>query len=162
LRDDLLLELARRQPLSHQALNRIRGLESGFIRNSGSEIIALIRDARKLPPEQWPRSRKKIQLSPAQEGVVDALMALVRLVALENQIGPASLVTRKELERLVSGDRNVPVMKGWRGELWSRRGESYNISSTVEILFTWHHTVFKRDSKCSSNASYYAGFRKPP
>ncbi len=121
LRDDLLLELARRQPLSQQALSRIRGLESGFIRNSGSEIIALIRDARKLPPEQWPRPRRKIQLSPAQEGVVDALMALVRVVALENQIGPASLVTRKELERLVSGDRNVSVMKGWRGELCGSR-----------------------------------------
>ena len=117
LRDEVLLELARRQPRDHQALSKIRGLETGTQRRYGSEILALIRTARELPPEQWPRMEKRVRLSPEQESIVDVMMGLVRLVALNNRISPASLVNRKELERLVSGEPDTPVMQGWRAEL---------------------------------------------
>ncbi len=117
LRDDVLLELARRQPKNHQALAKIRGLDTGFVRTYGAEMLALIRSAQSLPEGQWPRPAKKVRLSAEQEGIVDVMMAMVRLVAIDNQISPASLVTRKELERLVAGEQDTPVMKGWRGEL---------------------------------------------
>ncbi len=117
LRDDVLLELARRQPKDRQALNRIRGLETGSQRRYGSEILALIRTARELPAEQWPRADKRVRLSLEQESMVDVMMGLVRLVAMSNQISPASLISRKELEHLASGELDIPVMQGWRAEL---------------------------------------------
>ncbi len=125
LRDDVLLELARRQPASHQALGRVRGVEAGFVRHHGSEILALIRAARALPAERWPRPSRKMQLSPEQESIVDAMMALVRLVANDNRISPASLTTRKELEKLVSGEQEMPIMKGWRRELCGKRLQEF-------------------------------------
>ncbi len=125
LRDDVLLELARRQPKDHQALNRIRGLEEGARRRWGSELIALIREARERPREQWPQEEKRPQLSLEQEGLVDALMALLRLVASENRISPASLASRRELERIVCGERDSPVLQGWRRELCGVRLEAF-------------------------------------
>jgi ribonuclease D len=44
-------------------------------------------------------------------------MGVVRTRAVENDVTAAALVTRKELENFVSGDRNVNVLKGWRNEL---------------------------------------------
>jgi len=117
LRDEVLLELARHQPREHQALGKIRGLETGTRRRYGSEILALIRKARELPSEQWPSAGTRVRLSAGQESMVDVMMGLVRLVAKNNRISPASLTTRKELERLVVGESNTPVMQGWRAEL---------------------------------------------
>ncbi len=117
LRDEVLLELARRQPGDHQALGKIRGLEMGTRRRYGSEILSLIRTARGLPAEQWPIASKRTRLSPEQESMVDVMMGLMRLVAKNNRISLASLATRKELERFVAGELNTPLMQGWRAEL---------------------------------------------
>ena len=125
LRDDVLLELARRQPRDHQALARVRGLEEGARRRWGSELLALIREARALPEKQWPRSQERIRLTVEQEGMVDALMALVRLAARESRISPASLATRRDLERLVAGEGSGPVMRGWRRQLCGARLEAF-------------------------------------
>lgn len=125
LRDDVLLELARRQPGNHQALARIRGLEEGTLRRRGSELLALIREARELPEEQWPRSGERSRLTTRQEGLVEALAALVRLVASESGISPASLATRRDLERLAAGEEGCAVMRGWRRQLCGARLERF-------------------------------------
>ncbi len=121
LRDDVLLDLARRRPASHQAMGKIRGLDQGFVRSYGSEILALIRSASALPVEKWPRQPKKSQLSMEQEAIVDAMMALVKLVALDNRLSPASLASRRDLEKLVRGEKEVAALQGWRGELCGGR-----------------------------------------
>ncbi len=117
LRDELLLELARRQPRDHQALTKIRGLEAGIQRRYGDEIIALIRKAKELPAEQWPRTEKRSKLTPEQVIITNIMMELVRLIAKNNKISPSCLVTRKELEKIVNGKSDSPLMRGWRAEL---------------------------------------------
>ena len=131
LRDDVLLELARRQPKDHQALGRIRGLEEGTRRRRGSELLALIREARERPKEQWPRSEERIRLAAEQESLVDAMMALVRLVASESRVSPASLTTRRDLERLVAGGGGSAVMQGWRHKLCGARLEAFLAGRSV-------------------------------
>ncbi len=121
LRDEVLLELARRQPLDQHALARIRGLEAAARRHYGSELLDSIRHARESSPEQWPRPSRRPRLSLEQEAAVDAMMALVRLIAADNRISPASLTSRKELEQLVCGEQECMVLRGWRGALCGRR-----------------------------------------
>ena len=45
------------------------------------------------------------------------MMALVRLSGEENKLNPAVLVSRKQLEKLVCGETDIDVMKGWRKKL---------------------------------------------
>jgi ribonuclease D len=112
LKDDVLTDLARHLPTSQEALNSIRGLQEGMIRKHGDGLIALLAsadgDAR---PAKVPE-----RLSAREEALVDALMALVRIKGGEAGVSPAQLATRRDLEQLVRGQRDLEVLKGWRLE----------------------------------------------
>ncbi len=117
LGDEVLLELARRAPADRAALERIRGLAPTVIRQHGDTLLRLVRDARALPREQWPDAPKRERPTPEQEGLADLLMACVRLLGQQHGVSPATLTTRKEVERLVRGERDLPLLQGWRAKL---------------------------------------------
>jgi len=55
-----------------------------------------------------------------QEAMVDALMAVLRLKAAGGDVSAASIANRAELERLVRGERQLPLLEGWRLEMAGR------------------------------------------
>lgn len=117
LRDELLTELARAMPTTRDDLAKIRGLEPALLNKVGNELLRVIARSRQTPREAWPEPEPRLILSPAQEALVDAMMALVRLRAHEQGISPAMLATRKDLERVVAGAKQVSVLRGWRGAM---------------------------------------------
>lgn len=118
--DDVLLELARHMPHDAERLGKIRGLEAQTLKRSSGDIIALIAESKQLPKEQWPQLDPPLRLDARQEALVDTLMAVVRVRGMQNAVSPATLTTRKELEALVLGQQDVPVLHGWRGALVGR------------------------------------------
>ena len=116
LKDDALLDLVRQQPKDTAALAAMRGVGEALAKRHGAEILKCIADA--SPPAE--KHRPETPLYPRQEALVDALTALVRLKAAAGDVSPASLATRAELERLVRGERDLPVLKDWRLELAGR------------------------------------------
>lgn len=115
LKDEVLTELARRQPQGITDLEKIRGLEAGAIKRWGDTLLRLIADAKALPKEQWPREKAKpTRLTPNQEAVTDLLMCCLRLQGEKESIAPSALAARRDLERLVSGDRELELLHGWR------------------------------------------------
>lgn len=117
LSDDLLLLLARHLPSDYASLAKVRGLPERLLNQSGEELIASINDALALADNALPTVSQKERLTPEQECLADTLMAYLRLLAQENQISPASLSTRKEIEKMVRGKRDIPLLHGWRGHL---------------------------------------------
>ncbi len=118
LKDDPLLELARRRPSNSDALGKIRGLESGTIKRYGEQLLQLIEQAISSPKEQWPQNSKApLKLTPNQEATTDLLIAALRLVAEREGIAPSALANRKELEQLVNGKRDLDLLRGWRRAL---------------------------------------------
>ncbi len=118
LKDDILLELARRQPTDLHALGKTRGLESGTINRHGEQLLKLIEQAKANPKEQWPQTRQQPpKLTPNQEATTDLLMAALRLAAAGEGITASALASRKELEQLVSGERELELLRGWRRAL---------------------------------------------
>ena len=118
LKDDLLLEIARRMPRDPAQLGKLRGLDRGLLKQHGKTLIERIEAARRLPREQWPRPPERPDPPDAQQQArADLLQCLLRLKAAEHQISPTSLATRKELEAIAGGDLDRPLLQGWRGEL---------------------------------------------
>lgn len=117
LSDDVLLNLARQSPTDIHQLTKLRGIPQGIIKQSGQAILAEIKQALALPREQWPEAEQKVRLNPDQESVTDALMAYLRLLGQQNGISPASLATRREVEKLVRGERSLDLLQGWRGHI---------------------------------------------
>ena len=118
LKDEVLLELARRMPTHPRELARIRGLENGFIKQWGNELLELIAQARRRPKEEWPREKPRPRpLSEEQEAVVDILGGALRLLAHQAGLSPQLIGGRKELAALVRRDPNARLLQGWRRHL---------------------------------------------
>lgn len=115
LRDDILLDLARLRPRSLAALEQIRGLGPQQIRQHGDTLLDLIAAAASAPVPERPQ--RGPQLSVAEEALSDCLMAVLRLCGERHDINPAVLANRRELERLVGGERDLPLLQGWRRHL---------------------------------------------
>jgi ribonuclease D len=117
LSDKLLLELARRSPKAPQQLERIRGLPDWISGSRGADLARLINEARALPQEACPTARTPPPHDPERDAVVDLMMALVRHLAHRHEVNPAAVATHHTLERLASGETDVPVTQGWRAEV---------------------------------------------
>jgi len=115
LKDEVLIDLSRRTPSRIQQLDKIRGLEKGTIKKNGHHLLELIRTAKQRPKDEWPtENNRPVKLTSQQEALADLLTCSLRLIATENDITPAALASRKELEKLVAGIDDIPLLEGWR------------------------------------------------
>ncbi len=114
LKDEVLLDLAKQMPADEARLRRIRGLEEGSVQRHGATLLRLIAEAKRLPKEQWPTLKEGHRLPAEQEPLVDVLMALLRERCQQQRITPSAVAGRRELERLVLGETEIPLLHGWR------------------------------------------------
>ncbi len=115
IRDENLLDIARLLPETLSELSEIRGLSERFLARQGESVLGVVREARDktpVPPDQAPRNA--IRPGVEQSAIVDALMALVSTRCAAASLNPGVIAGRKELERLVAGQRELPVLRGWR------------------------------------------------
>ena len=81
-------------------------------------MLRLISDAKALPKEEWPQAKKNsAALTPNQEAMADLLQCCLRLIAEQEEITPSALASRKDLESLITGDKDTSLLHGWRKSL---------------------------------------------
>lgn len=112
LADDLLLDIARRQPKAMEDLQRLRGMPEGVVQKHGADLLAAVGSAESLAAIA--PSPASARLSPEQQSLLELLQALVHALGELQQISPATLTNRRELERLILGERDLPILQGWR------------------------------------------------
>ncbi|HEC18756.1 MAG TPA: ribonuclease D [Gammaproteobacteria bacterium] len=117
LKDEVMVDIARRAPDQLSGLAKIRGIEERLLKRHGEALLQVIAEARASDPAGWPQKPQGRRLNPEQEAVVDMLMAVLRLRGLAHDVSPALLAGRKQVEALVAGDTDLPVLHGWRAEL---------------------------------------------
>jgi ribonuclease D len=136
IRDDILLELARRAPSTLQALKATRGLHPSEAERSGETLLALIKRGLAVPESEWPESAAPPRPVPDAPGLVDVLQAVLKVKAQEEEIAPSLLATASDLLLLVDAVRNggeadLPILRGWRRKL---AGETLLKVLTGQIL----------------------------
>lgn len=113
--DPVLVALAVNCPDSLDALAAVEGVKESMVRKWGTEILAAIRaGAAQEAQSLWPAP---VRLSSEQKSMADRAMNLIRARAEANQLAPAVLGTRREVERFVLGDDSVALLAGWRRDL---------------------------------------------
>ncbi|HLK70651.1 MAG TPA: HRDC domain-containing protein, partial [Steroidobacteraceae bacterium] len=119
LPDSALRDIVSSVPRTAEQLATIRELPEGIRRHSGSEILALI-DALRLPsPLPAPAARHRPD--PAETETVRRLAQVTRDTGRELGIAPEVLATRRDMERLVSGERHAGPLAGWRRSVIGER-----------------------------------------
>ena len=114
VRDDLLLELAKLQPVTVSELAKIRTINERSVNRYGKVICQLINEAKDkapIPLNDKSKIKKKTQ---QQEAVLDVLTALVRVRADENSLNPMILASKKDLEKLLIDEEDSLILQGWR------------------------------------------------
>ena len=67
--------------------------------------------------------------------MVDLLMGLLKYQAKKNEVSVTSMASRKDVEQLVRGKGDMPLMSGWRYELGGRTLSEFlqgKVSASVE------------------------------
>ncbi|MBY6203889.1 HRDC domain-containing protein [Halomonas denitrificans] len=111
--DPVLLEIARRNPRDPSGLEGIDKLKPGAARRFGPTLIECCRTPTPdfvRPPELQPLTRED------RDAVTD-LQKTVRTRAEELDVDPALLASKRELTRIVRGER-PDWLDGWRGDLF--------------------------------------------
>jgi len=114
VKDDTLIELARQKPASEADLSSIPELQEKTIRRHGAELLAIVANAAKIDPAEWPQHDKVNNLDKQQLALGDCLMALCRVFAEENDIALATLVVRKDIDNLILNSKSSRLTQGWR------------------------------------------------
>lgn len=112
LKDEVLVDLARRNPPDEAGLAAIRDMPPQVVKRRGADLLAALGADGAAPTAEAPRER----LTPEQESLVDALAALSRLRANAQGVAAGNLAPRRELERLVLGERELELLAGWKRE----------------------------------------------
>lgn len=116
VKDDTLLALAQKRPRDAAGLARVRDLPEAVQRRHGDDLLEVIAAAADQPPLPGVEDEPAPVLPPDRAPLVDLLMAGLRERSAATGIATGALANRKELERLVAGERDLPLLRGWRRE----------------------------------------------
>lgn len=126
MRDDVLVEIARRRPTRAEDLAVLRGFPQSRNPRIIRQILTIIEEARKLPPDELPAVREPREELPMTRVALDVLSAVTRAVCHEQEVSPDLLggpSRARELLDYLSGESSeLPVLlTGWRERFIGRR-----------------------------------------
>lgn len=118
LRDAQLLEIARRQPDSLARLREVAELDDRALHRMGEALLECITAGQQAEPQAlWTRAVP----TEAQTKLAARMSIELKTVAAEQELAPALLATRRDIERLARGEPVSTLLTGWRGELLGER-----------------------------------------
>lgn len=124
LADDILLAVAQLLPKNISQLESIVNIKKATIENSGKNILECVEKALELNESELPSTIKSKRLTADQEIIADLLMTQLKLVANEQNISPANIANRKMVEKIIYGETDIPLLKGWRYQLAGKKLQS--------------------------------------
>lgn len=118
-KDDALLELASTRPTNVEELGRSRLLmREGRKADIAEGILAAVRAGMEMKPEDFPKvdnSREQLQVNTA---LADLLRVLLKAKSEEAGVAPKLIAATSELDALSAGQRDLPMLHGWRKEVF--------------------------------------------
>jgi ribonuclease D len=122
LRDDTLLDIAARQPLTDKDLDKTRGVGRNFGSSKpGQAIIEAIQAALDSPQEDWPQPKVRPDLPSGIGPTVELLKVLLKLCSEEKGVAQRLVASSDDLQNIAADDNaDVPAMHGWRRELFGQ------------------------------------------
>ncbi|MEM0898646.1 MAG: ribonuclease D [Pseudomonadota bacterium] len=124
MKDDAIYEIAQQQPITVQALSRLRAVPRGLEKSSkASAIIRIVEAAKELDPDDLMRVPRPPASQEGTGAAVDLLRIYLKIVSEREGVAAKVLATTADLEALANlgEDADIAALSGWRRELF---GES--------------------------------------
>jgi ribonuclease D len=122
MRDETLADIASHPPKAQADLAKVRGLSASWKDNDiGKRLMKVLADAAPLPKDEMPdKVGRGAPLGKEGALVADLLKLLLKIRAREIDVAARLLTRAEEMEALAAGVRDLPVLKGWRFEVFGR------------------------------------------
>lgn len=110
--DSVLREIVLRVPRTVEQLQAVPEMAPGLIRNCAEDLLKMVAAAE--IPHPPPPIALRPRPSPEQMALVKKLGALNQSIAQTLGLSPEVLATRRDIEQLAEGARDVAMLQGWR------------------------------------------------
>ena len=122
MRDETLADIASHPPKKQADLTKVRGLSNAWKDNDiGKRLMNVMENAEPLPKDEMPeRPKRGAPLGKEGALVADLLKLLLKIRAREIDVASRLLTRSDEMEALASGSRNLPILEGWRYEVFGK------------------------------------------
>lgn len=126
MRDDVLVEIARRRPQSATDLEVLRGFPQARNRKVVQELLGVISEAAKLPKGEWPTPCERRDDAPMTTALLDLLSAITVAICHEEQLSRNLLGSTQRLREVLDYQAGLlperpALLSGWREEFIGRR-----------------------------------------
>jgi ribonuclease D len=121
-RDETLADIASHPPKTQADLAKVRGLSPGWKDNEiGKRLMATLEAAKPLSDDELPpRTPRGAPLGKEGALVADLLKLLLKIRGREIDVAARLLARSEELELLAAGVRELPLLQGWRYDVFGR------------------------------------------
>ena len=122
MRDETLADLASHPPKTQEDLAKVRGLSQAWRDNDiGKRLMKVLAKVEPLPADELPdKPQRGAPLGKEGALVADLLKLLLKIRSREIDVASRLLTRSDELEALAAGVRKLPVLEGWRYEIFGR------------------------------------------
>ncbi|MGI9376610.1 MAG: ribonuclease D [Tsuneonella suprasediminis] len=122
MRDETLADLASHPPRKQADLVKVRGLSNAWKDNDiGKRLMKVLEAAEPLGKDEMPDKPKRgAPLGKEGALVADLLKLLLKIRSREIDVASRLLTRSDEMEALAAGVRDLPILKGWRYEVFGR------------------------------------------
>jgi len=118
-KDDALVELASTKPKNIDDLNRSRLLLREARKGDIAEgILSAIARAENVAADQMPKPEKNRDKAQVPAALADLLRVLLKAKSESYGVAQKLICNAADLDDLASGARDLPLLKGWRGEVF--------------------------------------------
>ena len=121
IKDEPLVEIARRKPKSAADLLALRGMPPGLGEKAATTLVLAVQRGLAVPDEDRPRLESSPPLDESGAELLELLSAIVRRRAIEESLPPSLMASADDLRSLAIQRKNPsethPLLNGWRGEL---------------------------------------------
>lgn len=122
MRDETLADIASHPPKQQADLVKVRGLSNAWKDNDiGKRLMKVLEKAEPLTADEMPDKPKRgAPLGKEGALVADLLKLLLKIRTREIDVAARLLTRSDEMEALAAGVRKLPVLQGWRYEVFGR------------------------------------------
>lgn len=121
-RDETVADIASHPPKTQADLAKVRGLSAAWKDNEiGRRMIAALESSKPLTDAELPpRTPRGAPLGKEGALVADLLKLLLKIRSREIDVAARLLARSEELELLAAGIRELPLLNGWRFEVFGK------------------------------------------
>ncbi|GMN12345.1 ribonuclease D [Altererythrobacter sp. MTPC7] len=122
MRDETLADVAAHPPKKQADLAKVRGLSNAWKDNDiGKRLMKVLENAEPMPKSELPEKQKRgAPLGKEGALVADLLKLLLKIRSREIDIASRLLTKSNEMEALAAGVRDLPILEGWRYEVFGK------------------------------------------